>query len=96
MPIISQFFGILVYMYREIGGHHNEPHIHIKYNEYEMSITIKGKKLSGNLPKKQKKLVDAWIMIHEDELEAAWYALNNDGEIIKIKGLEWFKWDQKL
>ena len=88
MPIISQFYGILIYMYREIVGHHNEPHIHIKYNEYEMSVTIKGEKLSGNLPKKQKKLVDAWIMIHEEELEAAWYALNNDGEVIKIKGLE--------
>ena len=41
-------------MYREIGGHHNEPHIHIKYNEYEMSVTIKGEKLSGNLPKNRR------------------------------------------
>ncbi len=32
MPIISQLFRIITYMYREIGGHHNEPHIHIKYN----------------------------------------------------------------
>lgn len=35
MPVISQFYGILIYMYREIGGHHNEPHVHIKYNEYD-------------------------------------------------------------
>ncbi len=36
MPVISQFYGILRYtMYREIGGHHNEPHVHIKYNEYD-------------------------------------------------------------
>lgn len=88
MPIISQFFGIIIYMYREIGGHHNEPHIHVKYNEYEMSITIKGKILNGKLPHKQKKLLDAWIILHEEELEAVWYALNNDGEILKIKGLE--------
>lgn len=89
MPIISQFYGILIYMYREIGGHHNKPHIHIKYNEYEMSITLKGEVINGNLPKKQKKLLDAWIVLHEEELEACWYALNNDGELIKIKGLEW-------
>ena len=38
--------------------------------------------------KKQRKLVEAWIELHQDELNAAWYALNNDGEIIKIKGLE--------
>lgn len=30
MPLISQFYGILVYMYKEIGGHHNIPHIHVK------------------------------------------------------------------
>ncbi len=88
MPVISQFYGILIYMYREIGGHHNEPHIHIKYNEYEMSITFSGKILNGRVPSKQLKLVEAWIALHEEELNAAWYTYNNDGEIIKIKGLE--------
>ena len=88
MPVISHFYGILIYMYMELGSHHKEPHIHVKYNEYEMSITFDGKVLDGSLPKKQKKLVDAWIELHNDELKAAWYALNNDGEIIKIKGLE--------
>ena len=88
MPLISQFYGILIYMYRELGGHHNKPHIHIKYNEYEMSMTLEGKKINGNIPRKQKKLVDAWIELHKDELKATWYALNNDGEILKIKGLE--------
>ncbi len=88
MPVISQFYGILVYMYVEIGGHHKEPHIHIRYNEYEMAITLKGKILDGKIPNKQRKLVEAWIELHQDELYAAWYALNNDGEIIKIKGLE--------
>ena len=88
MPVISHFYGILIYMYAELGGHHYEPHIHVKYNEYEMSITLEGKVLDGNLPKKQKKLIDAWIELHKDELKAAWHALNNDGEILKIKGLE--------
>ena len=88
MPLISQFYGILIYLYKEIGGHHNQPHIHIKYNEYEMSMTLDGKILEGNLPNKQKKIVEAWRVVHEDELKAAWYAYNNDGEIVKIKGLE--------
>lgn len=88
MPVISHFYGILIYMYVELGEHHNEPHIHVKYNEYEMSITLDGKILDGKLPKKQKKLVDAWIELQQDELKASWHALNNDGEIIKIKGLE--------
>ena len=88
MPIISQFYGILIYMYRELGGQHKEPHIHIKYNEYEVSMNFKGKILEGKLPKKQQKLVEAWVILHEEELRAAWYAYQNDGETIKIKGLE--------
>lgn len=88
MPIISQFYGILIYMYREIGANHKESHIHIKYNEYEVTINLKGKILSGKLPRKQQKLVQAWMILHEDELKAAWNAYQNDGEIIKIKGLE--------
>lgn len=88
MPIISQFYGILIYLYKEIGGHHNEPHIHIKYNEYEMSMTLSGKVIAGKLPTKQRKLLEAWLEIHREELNAAWYAYNQEGEIIKIKGLE--------
>lgn len=88
MPIISQFYGILIYLYKEIGGHHNEPHIHIKYNEYEMSMTLNGKVIAGKLPTKQKKLLEAWLEIHKEEVNAAWYAYNQEGEIIKIKGLE--------
>ena len=88
MPLISSFYGILIYLYKEIGGHHNEPHIHIKYNEHEMSMTLEGKILDGNIPNKQKKIVEAWRVVREDELRAAWYAYNNDGEIVKIKGLE--------
>lgn len=88
MPLISHFYGILIYIYKEIGGHHNEPHIHVKYNEYEMSITYDGKILDGKLPKKQEKLVLAWIEIHKDEIKAAWNVYNDNGEIIKIKGLE--------
>ena len=90
MPIISQFYGILIYIYAEIGGHHNKPHFHAKYGEYEISIALDGKRLNGNMPNKQLKLIEAWREIHKDEIEASWYAYNNDAEIIKIKGLEWF------
>ena len=88
MPLISQFYGILIYIYKELGGHHNEPHIHVKYNEYEMSITCDCKLLGGNMPKKQRRLVEAWIELHGDEIRAAWNVYNKDGEILKIKGLE--------
>lgn len=88
MPLISHFYGILIYIYKELGGHHKEPHIHIKYNEYEMSITCDGIILQGKIPKKQEKLVLAWIEIHKDEIKSSWNVYNESGEILKIKGLE--------
>ncbi len=53
-----------------------------------MSISFDGEILAGDLPKKQKKLVEAWVALHEDELNAAWTVLVENGEVIKIKGLE--------
>ena len=53
-----------------------------------MSITLDEKIIAGELPVKQKKMLEAWIEIHKEELKAAWYAYNKEGEIIKIKGLE--------
>ena len=88
LPTISQFYGILIYLYKEVGVHHSKPHLHAKYNEYELSIDFEGNVLNGIFPTKQKKILEAWIEIHKDELNAAWYSYNNDGEIIKIKGLE--------
>ncbi len=88
MPIISQFYGILIYLYRELDAQHKTPHIHALYGEYEMSIAFDGEIIVGDFPKKQRKLVEAWVALHEDELKAAWKAYNENGEIIKIKGLE--------
>lgn len=88
MPLISHFYGILIYIYKELGGHHKEPHIHIKYDEYEISITCYGIILQGKIPKKQEKLVLAWIEIHKDEIKSSWNVYNESGEILKIKGLE--------
>jgi len=88
MPIISQFYGILIYLYRELNGQHNIPHVHAQYGEFELSISFDGNIITGNLPNKQRKLVEAWAALYEDELKAAWKVYNESGELIKIKGLE--------
>ena len=47
--------------------------IHAKYAEFEASIGIgDGEILSGELPRKQVRLVQAWIELHRDELIADW------------------------
>ena len=73
MPIISMFYGILIRMYLIDNQHHNLAHIHAKYAEFEASIGIAdGEVLAGNLPRKQLRLVQAWIELHRDELLADW------------------------
>lgn len=73
MPIISMFYGVIIRLYLIDNKHHNLPHIHAKYNEFEASIAIDdGEILAGDLPRKQLRLVQAWIELHRDELVADW------------------------
>ena len=72
MPELSRFFGIVIRMIFNDDGQHNKPHVHVKFGEYEASVGIDGELLAGNIPAKQLKMVEAWIVIHEDELYGAW------------------------
>ena len=88
MPIISQFYGIIIKMYFKEGERHHKEHIHIFYNEYSAIYNINGKIIEGNLPVKQKKMVEAWIAIHEEELRSLWKKMSEKGEYFKIKPLK--------
>ena len=73
IPIISMFYGIIIRMYLIDNQHHDLPHIHAKYAEFEASIGISdGEILVGDLLRKQLRLVQAWIELHRDELMADW------------------------
>ena len=88
MPLISSFFGILIYMFKEKNSLHKKPHIHAVYSGDKISIASDGEILAGKLPGKQQKIVEAWVALREDEINAAWIALNENSEVIKIKGLD--------
>lgn len=88
MPIISQFYGIIIQMFFNETGKHNQPHIHIKYNEYKAVYNLDGNMLEGKLPKKQRKLIEAWIYIHEEELKSLWNIMQEQGEFFKIEPLK--------
>jgi hypothetical protein len=85
---MSSFLGILIYMFKEKNSPHHTPHVHAVYGNEKMSIAASGEILAGSLPHKQQKYVEAWVALREDEINAAWVALNENGEIIKIRGLE--------
>ena len=68
MPELSRFMGIVIKMIFLDDEQHHKPHIHVKYGDYKASIGIDGELLAGSIPSKQYKLVQAWLIIHEDEL----------------------------
>ncbi len=87
MPLISHFYGILIYIYSEAGGQHNLSHFHAKYAEYEAVFDLDGNLVSGELPRNKSKLIEAWCLLHREELYAAWTAWNESHEVVKIEGL---------
>ncbi len=70
MPRISQFLGIIIYMYY---NDHLPLHFHAKHAEYEALIRIDTLAiLKGELPQREKALVLKWATLHREELKADW------------------------
>lgn len=72
MPELCRFYNIVIKMLYSDDSQHHRPHFHACYQGYTASIGIDGELLAGRLPVKQLKLVQAWAVIHEEELYAAW------------------------
>lgn len=72
MPELSRFENIILRMWWHDVGQHNKPHFHAYCGEYEAVIGIDGELIEGALPVKKLKLVQAWVILHEEELYKAW------------------------
>lgn len=72
MPIISSFYGIIVRMYFIDIEQHHFPHIHVEYNQYRCIFDFNGKIIERYIPIKQKRITQAWIEIHKEELIKLW------------------------
>ena len=83
MPIISKFYGITIRMYFRDNKQHNLPHMHVNYNEYRAIFDLNGNIIEGQIPKSQQKIIQAWIEIHNKELNDLWNLL--------LQGKEGFK-----
>jgi len=76
MPEISRFAGIVVTMYAEAGERHNTPHFHARFGEHKAVISINdGDLLAGSLPRSQLRLIQAWVELRRNQLEADWNLL---------------------
>ena len=82
------FYGIIVSMYYLDRKRHNLPHIHVKYQEQEVVLSIpEGDILEGKLRSDKLRLVVAWIEIHKDELMADWELASKGEKIFQIEPL---------
>jgi hypothetical protein len=88
MPELCRFNGIVLTLLFKDIQQHNKPHIHVTYAEHEISIGIDGELLGGEFPAKQLKLVQAWLVLHEEELYAAWNKAVQGQPFDKIEPLQ--------
>ena len=88
MPELSRFFGIIIRMFVEAGAQHSRPHFHAYYQEYAAVFDINTvESLGGDLPTPQRRLVEAWVEIHREELRKDWDLLQSGQPPVKIEPL---------
>ena len=70
MPVISQFYGIIIRMFY---NDHAPPHFHAVYGEYELIMGIAPIMiLEGQAPNRVRSLVLEWAALHQQELVDDW------------------------
>lgn len=85
MPVISRFFGILIYMYWK---DHAPPHFHAKYADQEITVEIKTGKVNGAMSRRGLRMVQEWRELHINELLDDWSRAENKKELNRIDPLE--------
>ncbi len=76
MPELSRFYGIVIPMFAETGAPHHLAHFHAFYQEHSATVGIESLELvSGWLPRRQRRLVEAWAELHQSELRVDWERL---------------------
>ena len=88
MPVLSMFYGIIIRMQSEKGGKHHLPHIHVICGNDESVFSLEGEQIDGTISSSKKKLVEAWIEIHKEELMANWKLLEEGEQFFKIEPLK--------
>lgn len=72
MPVISDFYGIVIKIYFQ-QREHNPPHFHCIYGNYMGAIDIKTlEMIEGDLPSKALAMVKEWGLLHQNELLKIW------------------------
>ena len=88
MAILATFFGLVISMFYGDNKQHKLPHIHVRYQDMNAVFSIpEGEMISGTLPAKKIKLVQAWIIMHEEDLMTNWELATTEQNIFRIDPL---------
>ena len=88
MPEIARFFGIIIRMFAEPGAPHHRPHLHAYYQSQVGVFAVDEIELiAGELPRRQRRLVEAWAELHQHDLLADWDRLQSGQLPFKIDPL---------
>jgi Domain of unknown function (DUF4160) len=89
VPELSRFFGIIIRMFAEPGSTHHAPHFHAYYQgEVGIFSFDPVEIIGGSLPRRQRRLVEAWAELHELELLADWQRLQEGRSPASIEPLK--------
>ncbi len=86
MPRLSEFYGIVIYMY---WNDHEPAHFHAIYSGYEALVRIDdGTIVAGSLPRTAVRLVSEWRLLRLEELAADWERARAFEPLNPIEGLQ--------
>ena len=86
MPRLSEFFGVVIYMYY---NDHAPPHFHADYSGDEALFGIETLDvLKGNLPRRPRAFVLEWASLHREELRINWERAIQGLPLLPIDPLE--------
>jgi hypothetical protein len=89
VPELSRFFGIVIRMFSEAGVSHYSAHFHAYFQGEAAVFSIcPVEMIAGSLPQKQRRLVEAWAELHQDELQADWNLLHSGRAATPIEPLK--------
>ena len=84
MPTISMFYGTIIRMF--FKGH-IAAHFHASYQGHHASFDFDGNLAEGEMPTAQRKMIEAWTVLHKDELIANWELVREEGHLFGIDPL---------
>jgi len=83
MPVVAIVDGMLIMFF---FNDHDPPHFHVDYGDFRAKVSIATLKIiDGELPANKRRRVLKWAAEHQEELSAAWKAVQNSEKPRRIE-----------